>query len=508
VSNEARPSYFRVEAALKLRVSQSAAATGCRAAKPAGQSRTRVESRDREPRTRDLGDFFEFVIDTRKGAVMALRSRQKIGADQHGPGLTTRAIFAATIGNMLEFYDFITYSFFAIQIGHTFFPSHSSFASLTLSLAAFGAGFVTRPIGGLVIGAFSDRAGRRPAMILSFAMMGGAIVVLALTPSYAAIGIAAPMVAILARMVQGFSLGGEVGPTTAYLMEAAAVHRRGLAVAWQPASQQIAATAGALVGLVLSEAMSGAAFNAYGFRIAFLIGATTLPVGLWLRSSLPETLHVTEAGPASIPASGNRLRLASANARLLILGLFILASGTIITYVTNYMTTYAEDTLHVAAELAFATTVVSNGVGIAAALYGGWLADRAGRWPIMVWPQLAALLLTYPVFLWIVEARSAWALLGGLGILSLVGSVPYSAFYVALAEGLPKSIRGRAFATVYAVAIAGFGGTAQLVVTWLIHLTGNAMAPAWYMLFATAVGLAAMTMMRETAPLKTSISFK
>ncbi len=431
---------------------------------------------------------------------MAERSRQEVAPDKQASVLTGRAIFGATIGNMLEFYDFITYSFFAIQIGHAFFPVRSAFTGLMLSLATFGAGFVTRPIGGFVIGAYSDRAGRRPAMILSFAMMGGAIVVLALTPPYAAIGVAAPVVAILARMVQGFSLGGEVGPTTAYLMEAVATHRRGLSVSWQPASQQIAATAGALVGLVLSEVMSGAALDAYGWRIAFLIGATTLPFGLWLRSRLPETLHVPEAGSAR--TSGGRLRIASANARVLILGLLILASGTIITYVTNYMTTYAEDTLHVAADLAFATTVVSNGVGIAAALYGGWLADRAGRWPVMVWPQLAALLLTYPVFVWIVEARSAWALLGGFGVLSLIGSVPYSAFFVALAEGLPKSIRGGAFATVYAVAIASFGGTAQLVVTWLIHATGSALAPAWYMLFATAVGLAAMAMMRATAPAK------
>jgi MHS family citrate/tricarballylate:H+ symporter-like MFS transporter len=120
----------------------------------------------------------------------------------------------------------------------------------------------------------------------------------------------------------------------------------------------------------------------------------------------------------------------------------------------------------------------------------------------MVWPQLVALLLTYPIFLWIVETRSALALLGGFGLLSLIGSVPYSAFYVAFAEGLPKNIRGGAFATIYAVAIASFGGTAQLVVAWLIHVTGNALAPAWYMLFAATVGLAAMAMMRETAPEK------
>lgn len=235
-------------------------------------------------------------------------------------------------------------------------------------------------------------------------------------------------------------------------------------------------------------------------RSRFAIDKAAPPFGLWLRLGLPETLHLSETDSAAPPRTANRIGIVRANARLMILGLLILASGTIITYVTNYMTTYAENTLHVASGLAFAVTVVSNGVGIAAALYGGWLADRIGRWPAMVWPQLAALLMTYPIFLWIVDTRSALSLLGGFGILALVGSVSYSAFYVALAEGLPKPIRGTAFATIYAVAIASFGGTAQLIVTWLIHVTGSALAPAWYMLLATAVGLAAMTMMHETAP--------
>src|SRR5580704_15107026 len=189
---------------------------------------------------------------------MANQSSLVTSTESERPAFFARTTLAVTIGNMLEFYDFITYSFFAIQIGHTFFPSDSQFASLMLSLATFGAGFVTRPIGGLVIGSYSDRAGRRPAMILSFAMMGSAIIVLALTPSYATIGIAAPIIVIVARMVQGFSLGGEVGPTTAYLMEAAPPNRRGLAVSWQPASQEIAATIGALVGVVLTRSMGDA----------------------------------------------------------------------------------------------------------------------------------------------------------------------------------------------------------------------------------------------------------
>ena len=421
-------------------------------------------------------------------------------AGPHPSPLIGWATLAVTIGNMLEFYDFITYSFFAVQIGHTFFPSTSQFGSLMLSLATFGVGFVTRPIGGVVIGHYSDRAGRRPAMMLSFAMMGTAIIVLALTPSYESIGVAAPIIVILARMVQGFSLGGEVGPTTAYLMESAPPDRRGLAVSWQPASQEIAATAGALVGTVLSKLLTEAELQSYGWRIAFLLGAVCLPFGLWLRSRLPETVDLAAAATSVKAGASKRFDSIRANSRIIILGLLILASGTIGTYVGQYMTTYAETTLHVTTGLAFATSVASNAFGIIGALYGGWLADRAGRWHVMVWPQLAALLLTYPTFLWIVDTQSAWALLGGFGLLTLIGSIPYSAFYVALAEGLPQNIRGGAFATIYAVAIATFGGTAQLIVTWLIHVTGNPLAPAWYLLFATAVGLGAMAMMRETAP--------
>jgi MFS transporter, MHS family, citrate/tricarballylate:H+ symporter len=366
---------------------------------------------------------------------------------EHPPQLTSRGILAATIGNMLEF------------CWSRFLSVAQSIQQLdALSLATFGAGFITRPIGAVFIGAYSDRAGRRPAMILSFAMMGSAIIALALTPSYDAIGVAAPVLAVVARLVQGFSLGGEVGPTTAYLMEAASPGKRGVTVSWQPASQQIAATTGALVGLVLSELMTGDALNAYGWRVAFLIGAITLPVGLWLRRELPETLHLHETCSVVAQISSNRLDSVRGNTRVMILGLLILASGTIITYVTQYMTTYAENTLHVATDLAFATALISNSVGVVAALFSGWLADRFGRWPVMVWPQLTALLLTYPIFLWIVHTRGTLAL-GGLGLLSLVGSVPYSGFYVSFAESLPKNIRGVSFATIYAIAIASFGGT-------------------------------------------------
>jgi MHS family citrate/tricarballylate:H+ symporter-like MFS transporter len=412
------------------------------------------------------------------------------------------AIAAATIGNALEFYDFVTYTFFAIQIGHAFFPSKSAYGSLMLSLATFGAGFVTRPIGGIVIGSFSDRAGRRAGMMLSFTMMGGAVVTMALIPPYAVIGIAAPVLVILTRMVMGFSLGGEVGPTTAYLLESAPVAKRGLMVAWQGASQGIAATAGGLVGFMLSHLLRPAALESYGWRIAFLLGAVTVPFGLWVRRGLPETLHVVEEAASAVSRATTRLGASREHSRIMVLGLVVLACGTISTYVRQYMTTFAQATLHMASGPAFAVAVVSSVAALAGVLYGGWLSDRIGRRPVMIWPNLAALLITYPVFLWIVETRSPLALLTGIGLLSLAVGMASGGFYAAFTESLPKHIRGAAFGTLYAVSIAAFGGTCQLVITWLIHVTGNPMSPAWYLLAATTAGQIAIQMIPESAPVR------
>ena len=416
-----------------------------------------------------------------------------------------RLIAAATIGNALEFYDFITYAFFAIQIGHAFFPSKSAYGSLMLSLATFGAGFVTRPIGGIVIGGFSDRVGRKPAMMLSFTMMGVAIVTLALIPGYAQIGIAAPILAIAARMVQGFSLGGEVGPTTAYLLEAAPAKGRGLAVSWQGASQGIAATLGGLVGTGLSLVMAPAALDAYGWRIAFLLGAVTIPFGLWIRRGIPETLHAPETSPAArsttSPRAG-RLAVLRENWRIIFLALVFLASGTIGSYVFNYLTTFAEGTLHMAPGVSFLGEALGNIAGVVAVLWGGWLSDRIGRRAVMIWPNLAYLVLILPVFFWIVETRTATALLVGSTVLGFIGGVSTGAFYTAVTESLPKQIRGGAFAVIYATSISLFGGTTQLVITWLIQVTGSPMAPAWYLLAATAMGQLALMFILESAPAK------
>jgi len=284
-------------------------------------------------------------------------------------------------------------------------------------------------------------------------------------------------------------------------MEAAAPNRRGLAVSWQGASQGIAATLGGLVGVGLSAVMSPAALDSYGWRIAFMLGALTLPFGLWIRSNLPETLHAPDVAARTSNAT-TTLGMVRDSRRIIILGLVVLATGTISTYVFNYLTTFAQGTLHMAPGVAFLGGAMGNLAGVVAVLCGGWLSDRIGRRPVMMWPNLVFLILILPVFYWITQSRSTTALIVGATTMGAISTIGTGAFYAALAESLPKRIRGSAFAIVYATSIALFGGTTQLVITWLIKATGNPMAPAFYLFAATAIGQIALWLIVESSPAK------
>ena len=222
--------------------------------------------------------------------------------------------------------------------------------------------------------------------------------------------------------------------------------------------------------------------------IAFLLGAATLPFGLWIRSSLPETLHLTEDGPA-VGSERTGLQMVRDSTRIIVLALMVLAAGTISTYVFNYMTTFAQHTLHMAPAVAFAASALGNVGSIAGTLFGGWLSDRIGRRPVMIVPAVINLILLIPIFLWITETRTGLALSVGTVTIGVIGAIGVGAFYASVTESLPKRIRGGAFATVYALSIAIFGGTTQLIITWLIHATGSPMAPAWYLFCAASVGL-------------------
>jgi predicted MFS family arabinose efflux permease len=248
--------------------------------------------------------------------------------------------------------------------------------------------------------------------------------------------------------------------------------------------------------------MPAAQLDALGWRIAFLLGAAVVPFGLWMRANLPETLHLSEPVAEAPHVRQSRLRLAVAHWRVIVLGLVVLASQTIHWYIFIYIVTYAQATLHMTANAGFIAATCGNAIGIPAALLAGRLSDRHGRWPINVWGTLLFLMLIYPVFLWIAATRSEFALVAGMTILVGTAAFGSGAFLAALVESLPKPIRGSATGTVYSVSIAAFGGTTQLVVTWLIHATGSPMAPAWYLTGVTAIGLIALTLMRESAPVR------
>jgi MFS transporter, MHS family, citrate/tricarballylate:H+ symporter len=394
--------------------------------------------------------------------------------------LTRAQIASVAAGNALEFYDFVTYAFFATQIGRALFPGDKS-STLLLSLATFGVGFLTRPLGGILIGRLADGRGRKPAMILSFSIMGLAMTGLALTPSYGAIGMAAPLLAVFFRLLQGFALGGEVGPNIAYLLEAAPPNRRGFYISLNFASADVAVLAAGLIGFGLSSALSAPQLQAWGWRAAFLLGAAIVPLGLVLRRTLVETLP---SSPESAPPGSRPVLLVAAA------GLLIIAGATISNYTLDYLTTYAQSTLHMAVPTAFAATVILGLVGVAGDLTGGWLSDRFGPKRVLALPWLLLIASAVPVFHILNETRTANALLASTAILTLfhiLGSSPATIHFV---QALPARARAGSIGIVYALAIAIFGGTTQVVETLLIRWTGNAVAPGWYMMGAVMVALA------------------
>lgn len=425
-----------------------------------------------------------------------MKGRDEGDAPPLQTGVNRGQIAAAVVGNGLEFYDFTTYTLFATQIGRTFFPFHTLFENLMLSLLTFAVGFVGRPVGAVVIGAFGDRAGRRPAMLLSFTLMGLGLLGLVLTPSYAAIGPAAPALLVFCRIVQGFALGGEVGPTTAFLIEAAPPNRRGLIGAWQSGSQAIASLIGATVGLLLSQILSAAQVESFGWRIAFALGAVVLPFGLFLRRGLPETLHRPEVALQIHPAAQGPF----SHARPILLGLGMIMSFTTSTYVLLYMTTYASQTLHMSPTASFGASVANGLCGVTFALLGGALSDRFGRKPVMITARALFLLATFPAFVLMVRNHDAVTLIVCVGVISALSSTSVGVAIVALTESLRKDVRSTGLAIVYAVGVAVFGGLAQPYVTWLIKATGSPLAPAWYMMAAAGVGIVAMALMKESRP--------
>jgi MHS family citrate/tricarballylate:H+ symporter-like MFS transporter len=432
---------------------------------------------------------------------MATLAAEVTADEAAAPRIHSRHVAAAVVGNWLEFYDFGVYAYFALQIGDTFFPTHTAFERLLFSLVTFGVGFVLRPLGAVVFGLLADRVGRRPAMLTSFFMMGAALVGFVLVPGYRQIGMAAPVLAVLCRLAQGFALGGEVGPNSAYLIEAAPHHKRGLYGSWQSASQSLAGISAGAIGLASAHLLSAADMQDWGWRVALGVGALVLPFGLIVRRTLPETRHHDEPKLAVHPvhdAGATQFAVLVGHWRVILLGVGIIAGATISTYVFNFMTTYVQATLHMGVRTAMLIAITNGIAGFVGSIAGGWLSDHYGRRPLMIWPRVLFLAMILPVFMVAVKVREPAALLALMALLNVVANLGLVAAFVALVESLRKDIRGVATGTIYAITVAVFGGTTQPVVAWLDHVTGNPLAIAWYLMAGAAVGLVASILMVET----------
>jgi MFS family permease len=403
--------------------------------------------------------------------------------------ITRKQVAAVCVGNGLDFYDFMTFAFFAPQIGRTMFPDTGG-NGLLYVLLTFGAGFATRPIGGILFGRYADRHGRKPAMLLSFSLMGVAMLALAITPSYAAIGLAAPVIVIACRLLQGLALGGEVGPNTAYLMEAAPPGRQGLYVSMQYVSQNLAVVSSGLIGAILATVLTATQLDQFGWRIAFLLGVSIVPFALIIRGTLEETLTHAQSHTAQAPHSFRFILFG---------GLLMLSAGTIGDYGLQYLGTYAQNELALPPISGFGVLVVLGLVGISCDLLCGTLIDRGVDVRLLLIPWILMIILVVPLFMLLDAYRTNATLFGVSAILALLLEMQFMMALVLFTRALPTQTRATALGGVYAVAIAVFGGSTQAIINRLLVWTANPLAPAWYIAAAFTVGLAGVALvMRGT----------
>ncbi|CAD6528064.1 Proline/betaine transporter [Paraburkholderia hiiakae] len=404
-----------------------------------------------------------------------------------------RLIAACSIGNALEMYDFTVYSFFALLIGRLFFPSDSPYGSLLLAVATFGIGFVMRPLGGLVIGSYADRRGRKAAMTLTIALMVAGTLCISLAPTYAQAGVMGSLVILAGRLLQGFSLGGEIGASTAMLMESGEVGQRGFRVSWQMGSQGIAALIGALTGAVLYATLSPQALEGWGWRLPFLGGLLIAPVGLYIRSKLDET-H--EAEPDAPSPLGTLMREHGAKVGL---GILSITAGTVGMYlVVFFMPTYMIRVLKMPPSLSLLSGCATGFTMLVASLVSGRLADRLARRKRLV---LGALLFNIvaivPAFWLMTRIPSVPLVLALSVVITAAANLASTPMLLMLMEMLPASVRASGLSVIYSVGVTVFDGSSQFIVTWLLAKTGNPLSPAFYLVVCGLISLCAIGAIRE-----------
>src|SRR6266446_1616169 len=418
-----------------------------------------------------------------------------ISPDRHG---INRAILAASVGNLLEWYDFSVYALFAIHIAANFFPHRNPGLDLVKAFLVFGLGFVIRPLGAVLIGIYGDRAGRKAALTLTILIMAGGTLIIAAAPSYAVIGIGAPLLLLAGRILQGFSAGGEIGGATAFLVEHAPETRRGLFAAWLQASMGMSNILGALVAFSVTSLLPPASVTGWGWRIPFLVGLLIAPVGLYLRRTLDETPQFrAEAARRTLePAAAQPLvRVFRDHSRSLLVGMGISILWAVAVYVLLiFMPVFAQKAFGFSAAQAFGGSLIGNVVFVAGCFAFGALADRIGDKRTLAIGASLLPLGVLPLFLWLDASRSTMTLVlvqsaFGLMVSSFTGIAPK-----ALSGLFPTAVRTTGVSLVYNTAITVFGGFAPAILTWLTQSTsGSVFAPAWYVVGAAAPAIAAIS---------------
>ncbi|TWB69864.1 MHS family citrate/tricarballylate:H+ symporter-like MFS transporter [Nitrospirillum amazonense] len=408
-------------------------------------------------------------------------------------------VLRVTSGNFLEMFDFFLYGFYAPYIASTFFPSGDDTASLMLTFATFGAGFLMRPVGAVILGSYIDRIGRRKGLVVTLAIMALGTVLIAFVPGYASIGLLAPALVLIGRLLQGFSAGVEMGGVSVYLSEMATPGRKGFYVSWQSASQQAAIMAAALIGYGLSRILTPEQIHDWAWRIPFFIGCLIVPVIFVIRRSLEETAEFQHRRHR--PTFREIVRSIAANWRLVLAGMMMVVMTTVSFYlITVYAPTYGKSVLKLDAGQSLLLTFcvgLSNFIWLPVM---GALSDKVGRRPLLMAFTILAMLTAYPVLNWLVHDVSFGTMLVAELWLSFLYASYNAAALVALTEVMPPEVRTVGFSLAYSLATALFGGFTPLVSTWLIDLTDDRAAPGLWMAAAALCGLLSVLMVYRRDP--------
>jgi MFS family permease len=425
------------------------------------------------------------------------------------PGRATRVpdfrpVVRVASGNFLEMYDFQVFGYYAAAIASTFFPSGNEFASLMLSLATFGAGFLMRPIGAIALGTYIDHRGRRDGLLLTLGLMAVGTVSIACTPSYASIGLIAPLLVVFGRLVQGLSAGVEAGGVSVYLFEVATPGHKGFYVSWQAASQQVAVMFAAVVGLGLTSRLTGDQMTRWGWRVPLLVGCMIIPMLFLLRRSLEETPEFLQRKHHLSPRE--ILRTLARSWRLVALGTLLTIMNTVCFYlITAYTPTFGGIVLHLAAKEYMTVTLCVGASNFFWLPIMGAVSDRIGRRPLLAAVSVLALLTAYPALSWLVNAPSLSRLMVVELWLSFLFASYNSALIVFLTEIMPADVRTTGFSLVHSSATAIFGGFTPAIATYLIHATGNRAIPGLWLSFAAACGLIATALLNSSRVARCSV---